>query len=169
MDGSILTGIASSGIALSALLFSIYSFQEQQARAEKHAAASVRPILKIRTQKYLDKKSIKLVNAGIGPAIIKSASFSKDGKSTNKIVDLFDIDIIWESFINVPENTPIRAGEEMVLVLETKNHLVQQGYSENQALDILAKWQQQKTGIVANITYEDIYGNIQEALNSTLK
>ena len=78
-------------IALAALVFSICSFQRQQSRAERHAVANVKPLLSMKSLKYDDHKAIKLMNYGLGPAIIKRAVFSKDGKSTDNVVNRMNI------------------------------------------------------------------------------
>lgn len=160
--------ISSILIAGFALIFSIVSFYLHQKQVEKHATASVRPILRIKTLKYINKKAIILKNSGIGPAIIKYAIFKKNGYSTNEIVKLFDLKINWETFLNLPNGTSINPQEEMTLILETKEHLMFQGYSDNEAINLLEEWQKQKSGININIEYEDIYGNSQEPLEYIL-
>jgi hypothetical protein len=99
MSGATVAAIASALIALMALLFSVVSFNRQQTRAaaqqetaEVLAKASVKPLLWIHPQRYLDRKALFLRNYGLGPAIIRSAEFTKEGRpSTHRIVELFDI------------------------------------------------------------------------------
>ena len=98
MSGQSFAGFASVIIALSALVFSIVSFRQQQNRAEKQedraeklAVDSVKPLLEIQHERYMRTKAIRLRNYGLGPAVVKVAQFTKGGGSlTNKIVDLFD-------------------------------------------------------------------------------
>lgn len=169
MNWEAVTAISSGTIALAALVFSFFSFRAQQNRAERHAKASVKPILKIRTQKYDDQKAIKLINAGIGPAIISKAEFSKGDKKTNNIVELFNLDIVWESFINVPDGTAIQANEELDLVFQTAKHLERNNHTPHQAENIMRQWEQQKSGIQILIEYEDIFLNQQDPLCLELK
>ena len=166
----IVTGIASALIALAALGFSIYSFKSQQTRAERHAVAIVRPLLSMRSLNYVDHKAIKLMNYGLGPAIIKRAAFSKDGNSAERVVDLFQLDIEkWERFQNLPTDLAVPAQGEIVLVEQTLGHLVNQGYSKDDAYALLAQWRDQKSGIDVYIEYQDIFGNTMEPLKDKLK
>jgi hypothetical protein len=84
MSGATVAAIASALIALMALLFSVVSFNRQQTRAapqqetaEVLAKASVKPLLWIHPQRYLDRKALFLRNYGLGPAIIRSAEVGK--------------------------------------------------------------------------------------------
>lgn len=158
-------------IALGALGFSIYSFQRQQERADKYAQASVKPLLSIKSQGYTDLKSIRLMNYGVGPAIIRKAEFRRDPleKPTNRLVNLFRLDnIVWESFVNLPEKRAIPAGEDITLVKQSLQHLIAQGFDEAEGLRLLEDWQIQKKGILVRIEYEDIYGNEMKPLVETL-
>ena len=118
MTAEILVNVSSVVIALAALIFSIVSFKKQQDRAGLHASASVKPLLSIKSQKYIDLKSIRIVNYGVGPAVIRKAEFRRgpQARPTDKIVDLFTLNIVWESFVNVPPNRAIPAQGEIVLV-----------------------------------------------------
>ncbi len=111
--------ISSVVIAVVALLFSILSFQRQQERAERHARASVKPLLWIHSQTYIDLKSIRLTNHGLGPAILNRVEFKRGEVSTSRIVELFNLTVVaadqskhqpaWESFVNLPTARAIPA------------------------------------------------------------
>lgn len=163
-------GVASLVVAFSALIFSIVSFNRQQDRVEVHARASVKPLLSIKSQTYKDLKSIQLFNYGLGPAIIKKAEFRRgtEGPPTNKIVELFALDIVWESFVNVVPDRAVPADGEIILIKQSLSHLQSQGYTQEEALSLLRQWQQQKMGIVVRIEYEDIFGNQMPMLEETL-
>jgi len=175
-DWQTVAAVASSAIGLAALIFSIVSFQRQQLRAERLAVASVKPLLWLQRQGYVDMKSILLRNYGLGPAIIKQARFSKGGRSTNKLVDLFDIrapgrpseGIMWETFVNLPEKRAIPAQGEVVLVKESLEHLTGQGIDSKTGLALLAQWAKQAAGIEVDIEYADILGNRMEPLTFRL-
>ncbi len=161
--------IASAIIALTALGFSIYSFKSQQARAERHAVANVKPLLSMKSLNYVDHKAIKLMNYGLGPAIIKRAVFSKDDNSTEGLVDLFQIDIEkWERFQNLPNDLAVPAQAEIVLIEQTLGHLVNQGHREDDAYALLSQWRDQKSGIDVYIEYQDIFGNTMAPLKDKL-
>jgi len=161
---------ASLIVAMSAMIFSAASFRAQQRRAEIHARAAVRPILSMKSQRYIDLKSIQLLNNGIGPAIIRKAEFWRDAsdKPSNQLVSLFSLNIVWESFVNIPKGRAIPAQDKVVLVKESLAHLQGQGFSQEQGIEILANWQRQKSGIRVRIEYEDIFGNEQPALEEIL-
>jgi hypothetical protein len=110
-------------IALAALGFSILSFPAQQPRAERDARATVKPLLWIQSQVYVDLKTVRLMNDGIGPAIVRRAVFAKGNKS-NRLVDLFDLPFVWESFLPVRSGRVIPAQSEIVLVKESLSHLL---------------------------------------------
>lgn len=170
MEWEAIASVSSALIALSALVFSVFSFQKQQDRADKHAKAAVKPLLSIKSQNLLDLKSIRLINYGLGPAVIRKAEFYRtpDSKSTNRIVDLFNLKIIWELFVNVPDKRSIPANGEITLVIQSIEHLIGQGISKDDGLSILKDWERQKTGILVHIEYSDIYGNEMEPLDDEL-
>lgn len=167
----IIASICSAIIAFAALIFSIVSFKRQQDRADAYARAGVKPLLSIKSQKFGHLKSIRIVNYGVGPAVIKMAEFRRgpEGVPTNEIVDLFNLNIVWESFVNVPPNRAIPAEGEILLIKESLAHLLGLGHNEKTALTILNQWQSQKTGIHVRIEYEDIYGNPMTPLEEILK
>lgn len=168
MDWGAVSGVSSAVIALSALGFSIVSFNAQQKRAERDARAAVKPLLWVQSQVYEDLKSVRLANHGVGPAIIKLAIFEKGDKRSNRLVDLFDLSITWETFIPLLAGRAIPAQSELLLVRESLTHLVNQGHTPPEARSILRSWQAQKTGISVRIEYEDILGNPMEPLVDVL-
>lgn len=176
LDWSSIAAVSSAVIALAALGYSVFMFNSQQNRAEEHAQANLRPILTIRTQAYANRKAIILRNVGVGPAVITSATFSKEGKPTNNVVELFEELPIpyWETYINLPDGTVLPAQEDSILVLQTSRHLMDadvQGVeiTKERALEILEQWDEIKSGIHASIKYEDVLGNTQNAVDLTLK
>lgn len=164
-----ITSILVVFVAFAALAFSVYSFYRQQDRAERHAIANVKPLLSIKSLIYDDHKAIKLMNYGLGPASIKQAIFSKDGKSEARIVDLFCLPIKKrERFQNLSSNQAIPAQAEIVLVEQTLGHLLDHSYSKTDGLNLLSQWQHQKSGIDIYIEYQDIFGNTIPPLRDKL-
>lgn len=170
MKWEVIVSVSSALIALSALLFSVFSFKKQQDRADAYSKISVKPLLSIKSQNYVDLKSIQLINYGVGPAVIRKVGFRRapDDESTNKIVDLFNLNIDWETFVNVPAKRAIPAEGEITLVKQSLKHLMNQGISEDDGLSILRDWKSQKTGILVHIEYSDIYGNEMEPMKEKL-
>jgi hypothetical protein len=106
--------ICSAIIALAALMFSIVSFKHQQDRADSYARASVKPLLSIKSQTYVDLKSIRIVNYGVGPAVIRKAEFRRgsEGVPTNKIVDLLYFPLtasVWQAS-SIGQRRPLAVG-----------------------------------------------------------
>jgi hypothetical protein len=160
MDWSAVSGIASAVIALAALTFSVQSFKAQQRWSEKNARANVRPFFWTKLQTYQDLKSIILRNDGVGPAVVTTATFTKNGRSTNRLVELFDVPIpVWEMFTAVSPGRVVPPQGEIVLVKQSLNHLLGQGIDASQGRDILKDWQSQRRGIEIRVEFEDIYGN----------
>jgi hypothetical protein len=51
---------------------------------------------------YTDLNSVILRNDGVGPAVITAATFTKNGRSTNRLVELIDVDIpLWQTFTGI--------------------------------------------------------------------
>lgn len=171
MNWEAVTGISSVIVALAALVFSFLSFRSQQERADKYARASVKPLLSIKTQGFVDLKSIQVRNSGLGPAIVKKAEFRRasNDEPTTKVVELFKLNVrSWEFFVNLPPGRVIPAGDEMVLIKQSLGHLMAQGYGENEGLRLLEEWKRQKRGILIHIEYEDIYGIEMKPLDEEL-
>jgi hypothetical protein len=172
MTWATVAAIASALIALLALVFSVVSFERQQARAAVQQRASIKPLLWIHPERYVNRKALFLRNYGLGPAIICRAEFSKDGHTaTHRIVELFDLPrpILWETFDSVERGRALPAQGEITLVLQTLQHLVRQGIDESEGLGLLETWQRQRQGIKVLIEYEDILGNKIEPLSFTFK
>jgi hypothetical protein len=180
-----ISAVASTLIALAALIFAVLSFRSQQARADKQQSqaekfdvSSVRPILRINAQNYVDLKSLQLCNHGLGPAILQNARFDKDGAcSTSNVVELFRHlfeaaapsrdQLLWETFQNVWPGLVLPAQARIALIKESVEHLTGQGMSRPDALELLQRWQDEKRGIGVHIEYADIYGNEMEPLDFT--
>jgi len=184
MNAESFAALASVVVAVAALAFSIISFQRQQARAEKQQARaekltvdSVKPLLWIQSEEYVDLKSIRLRNYGMGPAIIKSARFEKDGQHpTERIVELFMRlnterlpagRIRWATFAALPTKRVIPAQGEVPLLRLTFESLENQGVEGRDGLQLLEQFDNEKKGIKARIEYKDIFGNEMEPLEHT--
>jgi hypothetical protein len=175
MDAQSLIALSSVIVALAALVFSVVSFRrqqdradEQQARAEKLTSESVKPLLWIQGQDYVDLKALQLRNHGLGPAVIKHALFEKNGVSTENMVELFpQTGIAWDTYVNLPPKRVIAAGGNISLVKLSLNNLQNQGLDDGSALKILDQAQEAKKGIRIRIEYFDIFGNEMEPIDYT--
>ena len=180
-----IVNLASVVIALAALVFSIVTFNRQQARAEKQQARaeklavdSVKPLLWIQSQKYTDMKSIQIRNYGLGPAIIKVARFERGQNVTNNIVELFnhlsftdDLPaqrVRWETFVDLPSKRAIPPGGDIPLIRQSLKNLRSQGMEEEAGLELLRRFQRVKEDIRVHIEYVDVFGDEMEPLDFTL-
>jgi hypothetical protein len=149
-------------------------FEERLRQSRELAQANIKPILTISSENYEDRKSVRLINRGIGPAVITKVAFFR-GKEppTANLVELFhriDRPFQWETFSRLPaEGLTVPKDETIDLVRLSKKHLLGQGISEQEARSILARWRQEKTGIQVLLEYEDVLGNRQPAYEDTLK
>lgn len=165
-----ITNISTAAIALSALIFSVFSFKTQLDQAERISIANVKPLLRVHGEKYTNLKSIQISNYGSGPAVISSASFCRLKKEcTNNIVELFDLPVIWDDYYNMPAKMAIPPQGNVVLVKLSLENLKNNNIQEDKALKILKEWQKQKSEITVRVIYKDILGNIQPEMSFRLK
>jgi hypothetical protein len=178
MNTQTIVAAASAVIALAALAFAIFSFRRQQTRTERFETKKVQPLLWIRSETYVDRKSIQLWNYGLGPAIITSAQFEKGGRRTHKIVELFDGinrtarppagHVKWARFVGLLPNRAIPAQDHIILVEQSIKNLQGQGIDEAAGLELLRRWMDAKTDIKVSIEYADIFGNTMKTFRETL-
>lgn len=169
---TLLVAIVSIVIALRAEKRNHDRFHAELDLSRNITSATIRPIVLVYSQVTDIRKSIILVNRGIGPAIITSFEMKRGDKSVNNMKDLFDIgdDVIWEKWRRLPnEQIILSPGQEIILVKLTKQYLIAQGCTDEQAESVLASWQQQKTGIDVCFNYEDALGNKQYVYSTTLR
>jgi len=163
MDWSVVSGVASTVIALAALIFSLQSFRKQQQWIDRNARANVRPFFWLKLQGYAELKSVILRNDGVGPAVITKAEFKKNGRSAIRLIDLIDLDIpLWEHYTTLSRRRVVPPQGEVVLLRQSLNHLVDHGVDAQRGLEILARLHAERRGIEIYIEFEDIYGNALE-------
>ena len=125
--------------------------------------SSIRPRLKLHTQKYMDQKLLGIINIGLGPAVITQAQFCRAEVCTSNVAELFDLDVVWDIYSDLPSETSIAPNEEHILMKLNFNE------AQGKTFERLEDWQRQKTGIRVIIHYEDIEGNRYGPLITTLK
>ena len=145
--------LASTVIALSALIFSI----RESRQSRKHNEVSVRPTVHVLCKRELEVVQMILINGGLGPAIITQLEFwmiepDGRGKPLNEIDN-------WRQLLNVEElgrveiaptaTIPLSAGEELV-VLEVQGC----GDSAQTSAELA------RNTLTASCVYEDMYGKI---------
>jgi hypothetical protein len=172
--------VGSMVVAVVALVFSIHESrahrrwadqneQEQRRWADQNARDNVKPFFWTKLQTYVDLKSISLRNDGVGPAIITNATFTKNGRSTSRLVELFDLDIpFWETYIGISPGRVVPPQGEIVLLRQSLQHLEGQGIDRAKGLAILKSLQAQRKAIHLKIEFEDIYGKAMPAYERDL-
>lgn len=126
------------------------------------ADPKIKPHLKVYSQKYVDQKLIAIKNIGFGPAIITQSEFCRELHCTNNLVELFNIDVTWDTYKNLTKGVSIPSGEILTLLKLGINE------TQGKTIEILEEWQMQKKGIKVKISYEDMEGNMYGPLITTL-
>jgi hypothetical protein len=166
-------------VALAALIVALLVERRNQARFEENlhqsrilAQANIKPLLTISSEIYEHSKSVRLINRGIGTAVITKVEFSRGEQKTTDLSELFRINgkFKWETFRRLPPTKVFVSPNETIdLVRLSAQHLDAQGISEQETRSILSQWQRQKSGIQILLEYEDVLGNRQPACEETLK
>ena len=136
-------------------------FELQLTQADAIAKAQVRPFLGVYSLKYLEQRGVVLYNRGAGPAVITEVRISRDGKLEQSFPSSFDLGptVVWKDFFTFGERTVLKAGDEVSLVLLSKEVLVANGLRPAQADRVLGEFEKQKSGLSIQIQHEDVLGN----------
>lgn len=174
----IIANIASVIVAVGALIVAFcierrnqLRFNDQLKQSREIAIANMKPLLTIHPKSYIDHKGIALANRGVGTAVITDIEFEKDGCTTRSLVELFDLGpgFMWDTFWKFSSDKYyLPANEKYQLVKLTTERLVAQGLSDKSALELLVKWQEQKSGIKVRVEYTDLLGNALDPYLTTL-
>jgi hypothetical protein len=145
-------------------------FDAQLRQSRELTQASIIPLLQITSEKFEDMKAIKLVNRGIGPAIITNIKFSRGTQETDYLLDLFRKPLVeyagrpfkWAYLRGLDDKrTFVGANQTIDLMRLSAKNLCEQeeGFTPSEALAILDRWQQLKSGIEVRIEYKDALEN----------
>ena len=173
-----IAGAATVAVAVAALCVTFHverrnqkRFDEQLKQSRQIAIANMKPLLTIHSQTYVNHKGITLANRGVGTAVITDIEFKKDGRTTCNLVTLFNLghDFMWDTYWKFSGDKYYMAADGKYQLVElTGKNLVAQGWSERQALELLNKWQEQKSGIRVRVEYADLLGNAMDPYVTTL-
>lgn len=156
MNWEIVTGVASSIIALCAILFSIW----QGIQIRKHNIISFRPHLTTWTHNEHVKGTyvVDILNNGLGPALIKKFTIKIDGNEINgegtEPIDkalkiLFSKELYYSSYAYLGENYAMGAKDKC-------RFLIIQFYGEEIPSSDYVKSKIERADLVVN--YESFYG-----------
>jgi hypothetical protein len=156
-------------VAVVALVWSYMAFQTQR-------KADAIPLLNIITTFWADHKQVRLVNCGVGVAIITDVEFRKgDVVSHRNLAEIFQLpfpkDVGWDDWRDfaVGYREYIPPGKAIALVQLTEKNLQLQGCDDKTSASLLDMWHQAAIGIEVIIRYKDIYGNEQPELRMTIE
>jgi hypothetical protein len=158
-------------VAITALIVSFRTERRNQRRFERQlelttkiATANIKPMLAVSVDGYIDNKGVTLSNYGPGTAVITSLGFSKGKQRSQDMSELIefdtDQDVIWDecpSFDDKPYYIPSKSSEDLLRL--TLERLIEDGFSEDEAVSLLEVLEQQIDEIKIIVTYEDVLGN----------
>ncbi|WP_406168026.1 hypothetical protein [Streptomyces sp. NBC_00996] len=151
VNSDTVTAIAATAIALG----SLWTSYAQTRATRVHNRQSVRPLLQLRhTKKYDDHKAgLRVVNAGLGPAIVTNTVVRLDGVEIGQW-NIQTIDRITAPLPVWPKTYTLRAGA-VVLAGQSTFLFYLEHFSEDEHdwfWDLVAR------RLVVEVTYESLYG-----------
>ena len=148
-------------LALRAEFRSQVRFKEQLRQSRELAERNVRPLLHVVQHAFDEEGGLMLHNNGAGLAVIKHLTCSRDGKESSDLVEVLGFDdITWDEFTEVADEFYIQPGEALTMVQLTLEHLGKQGYSEEDAREMLDNLEKQLDETTVVVTCEDVFGNV---------
>jgi hypothetical protein len=159
-------------VALVAIWLTYLSVQIQHeaTRLQRETAvASVKPFLYSVRLRYENLRGVKLINGGIGPAVVTKIIIRRGDHEVRNAADLFSFErqFAWDTFRVFGRRTVIAPKEEVPLLELSLNGLTAQNMSEPDALAILSFFRDQLRGLSIYCEYEDALGNEQKPLKVT--
>ncbi|MGH9966406.1 MAG: hypothetical protein ACREBG_01025 [Pyrinomonadaceae bacterium] len=147
-------------------------FKEQLDLSRRIGEANIRPLLAVTVSGYVDRKALELENHGAGTAVVRELAFRRGKHTATDVLDLmeFEQEIEWDDFITGLENSTlyIRPNSSEMMIELTQDHLLEQGFSEDEAATVLKELEKQIDEVRVTVTYDDVLGNVvakKEQLN----
>jgi hypothetical protein len=159
IDPTLIIAILALIVSIVSIGIGVITLRTQQ----EYNRLSVRPIGIITLSDYEDKLAIKIMNAGIGPMIIKSVeTVDNSGIKKDYPIDWMSSKYIWTNFRRNLQNHAIIAGDSIILL----------EYNLDPQNKDLAKQRDEIRFILKNLTirikYTDIYNKEQPDLIRSL-
>ena len=123
-----LTKDASVVIALAAFIISVVSLYVSHAALKiqrRHNVLSVKPFPMVSVADYEDRLTVKILNNGSGPLIIKSVQVKKESQVHESLVNFMPSlpdGMYWATFVGSVKNRSLLPGNEIKLLELTGNH-----------------------------------------------
>ena len=123
-----LATVTSVIIALAALTISMVSLYVSHAALKiqrRHNVLSVKPIPMVSVADYEDRLTVKILNNGSGPLIIKDVQVKKESQVRESLVDWMPSlpdGMYWTTFVGPVKNRSLLPGNEIKLLELTEDH-----------------------------------------------
>jgi hypothetical protein len=158
--------LLSAFAALAAVILAIRGIQIQQ----RVASASVIPILSIR---HIKVGTIRIVlhNDGLGPALLKKVTYTKDNNSQNSIPLVLEKAkaINWDKYaVFSGEDVPLRAGDQHDLLVLSTDELKKQGFNETRINETFRMVNDELKGLKISVEIDNVLGKRQPRFEVTL-
>jgi hypothetical protein len=151
---------ASGVIALCALIVSVVAVTVNvvtELRGRRHDRLSVRPVVQINEQSYLDRVCVTLENRGLGPLRIRSARFDDGaGRITESLIEHMPSGRTWRDFWGRIDGDYVQAGAVLELVL------LEGSPSDDEFCAYRDQVRQHLGRITVRVQYEDLYGCLMQ-------
>lgn len=157
-----LATVASAVIALAAVIISVVSLYVARAALKnqhRHNVLSVKPIPMISVADYEDRLTVKILNNGSGPLIIKGVQVKKESEVRESLVDWMPSlpdGMYWATFVGPVKNRSLLPGNEIKLLELTGDH------SEEEFQKARDNCRAVLCQLAVVLEYTDVYGSAFE-------
>ena len=173
-------GFATVILAVVAVFISVRTEMRSQSRwkadhdrEREVATANARPLLSISGLGYEDRRGLRLTNDGIGPALVTNVSISNGGRTGNTVADVVNLGhrVVWNTFRRFrPPFQPVGVGQERTIIELTAaglrdKEIQPREFSDAEISEIMRKLKDELAVVQIQITYTDIFGNVQSPCN----
>ena len=146
-------------------------FKQSNETQEKIAAANIKPLLSVINNSATNSRKVTLHNDGLGPAVIRKATFTKGNRSGNSIPSILEIatGFKWDSYGAFFERgINLRPEDHVDLVVLSADGLKAQGFNDAWVKEIFGRVNNELKEIKISIELEDVLGNHQPDFETTL-
>lgn len=157
-----LATVASAIIALAAFIISIVSLYVSHVTLKiqrRHNVLSVKPIPMVSVADYEDRLTVKILNNGSGPLIIKDVQVKKESQVRESLVDWMPSlpdGMYWATFVGPVKNRSLLPGNEIKLLELTGDH------SEKKFEEVRENCRAALCPLTVVLEYTDVYGSAFE-------
>ena len=179
LDLNAILNLLSAIAALSAVIVAVLSqqhankqFRQNIELQERIAAANIRPLL---TTHYLSGShliEVALANAGLGTAVITHLAYSKDDRKGTSMPSVLDLPVeldYYDTLYGQDKYLQPREEDKLVIVSLTRDRLKKEGFREAEIRKVFRLVEEQISGVILDVDYEDVLGNRQPRFHEVMK